>query len=267
MTGIDLSGVTALVTGSSRGIGWEIARQMGLAGASVTLCARDGKNLDLAVERLRALDIRCHPIGADLRAADAPRRVVEAAAAHWGALDVLVNNVGGLPSTGRLEDLDDDQWLACFEINAMSTVRFCRAALPYLKKSRQPRIINITSAVAEQPGLFNPHYSAAKAFVWNLSRHLANALACDGILVNCIAPGIVDTDSWNTYIVEKAAAESIPIEVCRATESGRAAASVPLARLGQAQEVAFLATVLASAQSSFVTGSNLRVDGGKVRGI
>ncbi|MDQ3000785.1 MAG: SDR family oxidoreductase [Fibrobacterota bacterium] len=256
-----------LVTGSSRGIGKEIAVVLGQAGAKVAICARDRKELDIAIADLRREKITCLSVLTDVEKAGSAKAVVGKVREAWGGLDILVNNVGGLARTGHFEDLDDKAWSDSFNLNLMPMVRFCREALPLLKKSSHPRIINISSMVASQPGAFNPHYSTFKAAVLNLTKNLSGAYAKDGILVNSISPGIIQTEGWDQYIKEKAKKEGITAKHCREIENLRASEIVPLKRLGTVREVADLAAFLASDQASFITGSNHRVDGGRVLSI
>lgn len=265
--GKDLKNRIALVTGSSRGIGKAIALALGHAGAKVAICARDRKELDLACADFRREKIPCISVLVDVEKTNSAKAVIRKIRHAWGGLDILVNNVGGMKQTGHFEDLDDAAWISSFQLNLMPTVRFCREALPLLKKSPHPRIINISSMVATQPGAFNPHYSTFKAALLNLSKHLSAVYAKDGILVNCISPGIIHTEGWDRYIADKADAEGISAERCGEIENKRAAENVPLKRLGKVREVAELAAFLASEKASFITGGNHRVDGGRVLSI
>ncbi len=265
--GKGLKGRTALVTGSSRGIGKAIAQALGQAGAKVAICARDRKELNLASADLRREKINCISILIDVEKPDSAKTVLRKIRKEWGGLDILVNNVGGLIQSGQFEELDDMAWMSSFQLNLMPTVRFCREALPLLKKSAHPRIINISSMVASQPGAYNPHYSTFKAAILNLTKHLSGAYAQDGILVNSISPGIIHTEGWEQYISTKAETDGIPLDRCAEIENKRASEKVPLKRLGKVREVADLAAFLASDQASFITGSNHRVDGGRVLSI
>jgi NAD(P)-dependent dehydrogenase (short-subunit alcohol dehydrogenase family) len=261
---ISLEGKIALITGSSRGIGFEIARTFGLSGAKVAICARHRGELKLAEAKLRALGITCLSVVTNLEKPGSEHRTLKCVLRKWGGLDILVNNVGGIAQTGRFEDLTDRAWTDSFQLNLMPTVRFCRASIPHLLKSQCPRIINLSSTVAAQPGSFNPHYSAFKAAIINLTKHLAGLYAKDNLLVNSISPGIIHTEGWDEYIKNKAAQQGLPLPLCKAMENKRAVKNVPLKRLGNRHEVAALAVFLASDHASFITGTNHRVDGGKV---
>ena len=262
---IDLKDRIALVTGSSRGIGLEIARTLGLSGAKVAICARDRAELKVATTQLKAAGVCCIAGVANLAKEGSSERVVNRVLKEWGGLDILINNVGGIPQTGPFEALADEAWIDAFQLNLMPTVRFCRTAMPHLQKSRYPRIVNLSSMVAAQPGSYNPHYSAFKAAIVNLTKHLAGVYAKDGVLVNCISPGIIHTEGWDLYIAGKAAEQGMALAQCQAEENGRAVQNVPLKRLGLPQEVAGLVAFLASDHGAFITGSNYRVDGGRVQ--
>ena len=262
---INLDGRIALITGSSRGIGFEIAKTFGRCGAKVAICAHHRQELRTAEHQLQALGIACVAVVADLERAGSTPRILGRVLRRWGGLDILVNNVGGIAETGRFEDLSDAAWLASFRLNLLPTVRFCRAAIPHLLRSRCPRIINLSSMVAAQPGSFNPHYSAFKAAILNLTKHLAGAYAKHHLLVNCISPGIIHTAGWDGYIKNKAEEDGISLARSQAKENRRAIKNVPLKRLGTCQEVANLAAFLASDQASFITGANHRIDGGRVQ--
>lgn len=262
--GVRSDGRVALVTGGSRGLGLDMALALSRRGVKVAICARQAEALRRAEALLKlhgAAPVLC--IQADLMDAGAGERVVREVVARWRRLDVLVNNCGGHPTRGRFLDLTDQDWLEVFQLNVMTVVRFCRAAVPHLRKSPCPRIINISSAVAQHPGEYNPHYSAAKCAVTHLSTHLSRVLAADGILVNAISPGIIDTDGWRQYLQEKALELGASVPEVRAQEQRRAAAQIPLSRLGDGEEVAALVAFLASDEASYITGASLTVDGGK----
>jgi len=262
---ISLKGKIALITGSSRGIGLEIAEAFGSAGAKVAICARQQREINAALGRLRKAKIECIGVAVDLEKAGSEKTTLKRVLKEWGAIDILVNNVGGITQTGRFEDLSDRDWLDSISLNLMPTVRFCRVAIPYLLQSTTPRIINIASMVAAQPGSYNPHYSASKAAIVNLTKHLSGIYGKQRLLVNCISPGIIHTEGWDEYIFEKAKDEKIPLSRCKRKENRRAVKFVPLGRLGHGKEVASLAAFLASDHAAFITGSNYRVDGGRVQ--
>jgi NAD(P)-dependent dehydrogenase (short-subunit alcohol dehydrogenase family) len=267
LPGKKLAGRVALVSGGSKGIGLHIARALGSEGALVAICARNRDRLFQVSDELSSQGVSNLPIPIDLRDPNSAKVAVEAVTDKWRKLDILVNNAGGLPQTGRILDLTDEAWMEAFQLNFFSVVRLCREAIPHLKQSPHGRIINLSSIVAKEPGNFNPHYSAAKAAVHNLTKHLAGFLASDRILVNCISPGIIETEAWDTYIQIKAEQEGKLLSEVKEVENLRAIKSMPLGRLGQPDEIAQAVLFLAGDSSSFITGADLVIDGGKTRAI
>lgn len=260
-----LDGRVALVTGASKGIGAAIAKALAAAGAQVALTARGEVPLAALVDEISSLGGEALPIPSE---ATDSRSVVQALSAldtHFGKLDILVNNVGGAPIFSGLWDLSDEDWLACYDLNVISAVRFTRAAVPILRRSFAPRIINVSSISGIEPGYFNPHYSTAKAAMINLSKYLSNLLAKEGILVNAICPGPVHSNSWEQNVERLAKERGIPVDQCRIAIEKEEAEKVPLRRVGDGKDVAGLAVFLASDDAAWITGSCYTVDGGKLR--
>ena len=183
---LQLRGRIALVTGGSRGIGAGIVRQFAQEGVKVIFTARASTAMSTLEAEVRSSGGDCLAVPVDVFDAGALQTAVDAAATHWGGLDILVNNVGGAIRFGGFEELNDEDWIKAFEFNVMATVRCTRAALPYLRRSTLKRVINISSISAQQPGFFNPHYTVTKAAIVNLGKHLANILAKEQILVNTV---------------------------------------------------------------------------------
>jgi 3-oxoacyl-[acyl-carrier protein] reductase len=238
----DLSGMTALVTGASGGIGGAIARQLHGQGARVVL---SGRRRD-ALEALAAeLGERVATLPGELAEADAPDRLIKAVEAG-GALDILVNNAG-LTRDNLALRLKDEDWQTVLEVNLTAGFRLIRSALRGMLKRRFGRIVNITSvvAVAGNPGQAN--YAAAKAGMIGMSKALAAEVAGRGITVNCVAPGFIETAMTDALGAEQRA---------------RLLERIPLARLGSGADVAAAVGYLASPAASYVTGQTLHVNGG-----
>ncbi len=240
------SAQVALVTGASRGIGRAIAKALadagfvvvgtatseaGATGISQALAAQGGKGIVLNVTDGPALDA-----------------AVDAVVKQFGALHVLVNNAGITRDTLSMRMKDDD-WDAVVDTNLKAVFRACRAATRPMMRQRYGRIINITSVVGVSGNAGQANYAAAKAGVAGMTRSLARELGARHITVNCVAPGFIATDMTDGL---PAAARSALL------------ASIPLGRLGQAEEVAHAVVFLASAQAGYITGTELHVNGGMV---
>jgi 3-oxoacyl-[acyl-carrier protein] reductase len=236
----------ALVTGASRGIGRAIAKgladagfvvvgtatsEAGATGISQALAGQGGKGIVLNVTDGPALDA-----------------AVDAVVKQFGGLHVLVNNAGITRDTLSMRMKDDD-WDAVVDTNLKAVFRACRAATKPMMRQRYGRIINITSVVGVSGNAGQANYAAAKAGVAGMTRSLARELGARHITVNCVAPGFIATDMT----------DGLP-------EAARSAllASIPLGRLGQAEEVAHAVVFLASAQAGYITGTELHVNGGMV---
>lgn len=261
---LELKDRIVLVTGGSKGIGAAIVRAFAREGARVAFCARPSPQLEGLAAELTAAGHRCLALPVDVFAPQSVAAAVASAAAHWGGLDVLVNNVGGAPRFAGFEELTDEDWFRSFEFNVMSVVRFTRAALPHLRQSSLRRIINVSSISALQPGAFNPHYTTTKAAVVNLGKHLANTLAAARILVNTVCPGPIHSDSWQRNVSRVAAARGTDMSDTFAEIEAAEAAKIPLGVVGEAAQVADATVFLASPVSSWTTGSCFHVNGGKL---
>ncbi|WP_055108121.1 SDR family oxidoreductase [Paenibacillus ihumii] len=260
---LNLTGKRVLVAASSKGIGKAIAACFAGEGAHIMLCSRHEEDLKAAAEELRErYDAQVHYKTADLSMKQDIEDLVQAAAEAFGGLDILVTNSGGPPS-GKFEDIEDETWEQAFHQNLMSVIRLIRCSLPHLKRSKNGRIVNITSTSVKQPieGLILSN--TYRAGIAGLAKTLAHELAADGILINTVAPGRIATD--RTYHLDKLKAESMNtnIEDIRA----RAEQSIPLGRYGQPDELAKMVVFLASTANSYTTGQTLLVDGGMVKSL
>jgi 3-oxoacyl-[acyl-carrier protein] reductase len=261
---LQLTDRIALVTGGSKGIGEAIVRALVAEGVRVAFCARSSAAMADLAEELTAQGHACLalPVDAFDPATIAP--CVATVVRVWGGLDLLVNNLGGAIRFAAFEDLTDEDWVHAHELNVLSVVRFTRAALPHLRRSTLRRIVNVSSLSALQPGAFNPHYTATKAAVVNLSKHLANVLAKEKILVNAICPGPVHSESWQENVrrvaQERGLAEHDAFDVVEREEANK----VPLGVIGDGAQIGAAVAWLASPLSGWTTGSCLHIDGGKL---
>jgi len=262
---LGLTGRTCIVTGASRGIGAETARQLCAERASVLLVARGEEGLRGAVERCRAAGGRADALACDVTEPDAGERMKSAAEERFGPVDVLVNNAG----TARWRDIDDvpdEDWGAAWELNVMASLRAMRAAVPGMRERRWGRVVNVSSTAGKRPSALMPEYSVAKAAQLSLSRLYADRCAADGVLVNAICPGPTKSELWVAEggLAEQSAALAggDPAAAIERAASGR-----PIKRLAEVDEIAAAIVFLCSERASYVAGAAWSVDGGTVHVI
>jgi 3-oxoacyl-[acyl-carrier protein] reductase len=260
---LGLAGRRALVTGGSKGLGKAIAAELLVEGAAVAICSRNAEELEATAAELRW---QAHASGAGGELALAapcdvtdPAQVtalVDAAAAAMGGLDILVNNAGGA-RPGTFGTLTDDDWHADIEVKLFSQIRCIRAAVPQLRQSAAPRVININAIYARYPDPAFLASSVNRASCLSLSKALSIELGAEGILVNSVNIGFVTTPQWEN-IHRRRAPEMLAEEFF----GGLAKDEVPLGRFGRPDEVAGLVTFLASDRGSYIAGASIDVGGG-----
>jgi NAD(P)-dependent dehydrogenase (short-subunit alcohol dehydrogenase family) len=248
----DVSGRTALVTGGSRGIGLMIARGLVQAGASVIVSSRKSKEVEAAAQELAAAG-NCHAIPGDVSTQQGAAELAQATREHFDQLDILVNNAGtnwGAP----LEEYPASGWQKVAHTNVEGVFHLTVALLPELRAAADAanpaRVINIGSIDGlRTPPYENYAYSASKAAVHMLTRHLAKRLAGDHITVNAIAPGPFESKMTAVLFDSDESREAI-------------AQTVPLGRIGRPDDVAGLTLLLASRAGAYLTGTVIPLDGG-----
>lgn len=260
---LQLKNRVALVTGANHGIGKAIALELAREGGYVILCGRKIEALQSAIK-----EIWKYSDGTFYRVdATRPEEIKNLFCFLQGKIDILVNNVGGAEKFGNFFTLTDDDWIRAFQLNLMSVVRFTREAVPYLRKSDCPRIINISAANAKQPGKFNPHYIVAKAGLIALSKYLANEFAKDNILVNTVCPSTLKGGGWERNVKNRAEREGIREDLAEKLMEGEESKKTPLGRMGTPEDVARFVAFLASPLNNFATGTCINIDGGISRSI
>jgi 3-oxoacyl-[acyl-carrier protein] reductase len=268
---LHLGGKVALVTGASKGIGAAIALELAREGADIALCARGAEDLDHSTRTIAALGRQAIAVPADLQRAAGVHEVVTAALAAFGRVDVLVNNVGGAPGPGGFMNLDDADWQTAWDLNLMSAVRFARALIPGMAERRWGRIINIASTSAREPDIVVVHYNCAKAALLALSKTLANAYSKDGVLVNCVLPGITRTPALEKSAAKRLAERGESIEGLSGEELVNRyygpRRPLPIGHFGTPEDLAAIVAFLASERAAWITGAAINVDGGWVKSI
>lgn len=264
---LNLKDKKVFITGASKGLGLQMVKSFAEEDAIVTMCARNRDTLEAARESLPFSDkqLFIHPM--DITNYREVFRGIEVVVEKMRGLDILVNNVGNAAKFAGFFELEEQDWIDTYKQNLMSIVNTVKVAHPYLKKSNSPRIINISSLTGFQPGGFSPHYSTSKAAVINLSKHLANILVKDKILVNCIVPGTFESDSWKRNIQRVSNEKGVSFEDAEKLEVDFANNTIPINRIGKTDDIVPLILLMASELSSWTTGSCYIIDGGKMRSI
>jgi NAD(P)-dependent dehydrogenase (short-subunit alcohol dehydrogenase family) len=240
---LGLSGKICLVTGSTAGIGLEVAERLRDEGAHVvTTGRRDAGPGELHV-------------AADLTRAGEPERLVAAAIERFGRIDGLVNNAGGT-DIRKLAELTDEDWQRSFELNLMTAVRTTRAALPHMRPGSA--IVNVSSTAGKRPSAGMPDYSVMKAALLSFSRLVADLHAGNGVRCNAVTPGPTATHAW---LGEGGLADQ---QGERDAVLAKVAAGRPLGRLAEPGEIADVIVFLLSERASYVTGAAWSADGGTV---
>lgn len=246
----------ALVTGASRGIGRAIAQALAQEGARVSICARTPDVLERGAAELRAAGHEVFSMSADVTDEAQAAQWVRATAAHWGGIDVLINNAGGAV-VGTLAGLPDSAWQESFATNFFAPVMLSRIAAVEMERRGGGAIINISSIYGREAG--GPiAYNAAKAALISLTKMMAREFAAKNIRVNSVAPGsiIYAGGVWEQIFKENPEFERDFISH-----------DFPAGRLGRPEEVAYAVVMLASPKASWITGATLPVDGAQGRSL
>ncbi len=257
----ELDGQVAIVTGAGRGIGRAIALELAQLGADVVVAELSQEAAAGTVAELEELTGRRGlALATDVTRAEDRRAMVERTMQKFGKIDVLVNNAGIYRTMSPL-DVTEDHWDEVMDVNAKAVLMCAQAVLPTMQAARRGVIVNLASMAGKVPSPTGIVYAVSKAAVISMTRSLAAAFAADGIRVNCVCPGFIDTEMWAQIDRELGVARlgKQPGELIK-----ERVATVPIGRIGQPQDVADVVGFLVSSKGAYMTGQAVNVTGGLV---
>lgn len=259
---LGLAGKRALVTGSTAGIGAATVRRLAAEGARVVVHGRNRERAEAIAADIRGAGGEAIVALGDLSTAQGCDAVAAEVKAAFGGVDVLVNNAGGSEDPSRTwETIEWDDWLENLEINTGSAFRMIQHFLPGMKEQKWGRIIQFASTGATMPFAHTePSYNSLKASLITMTTSLSKTVARHGVTVNCVTPGAIDTPVYRKFVTNLPPFRDKPIEEINKALAKRW--SIPTGHLGEPEDLAPAVAFLCSAQADWITGVNLRVDGG-----
>ncbi|MDO8755410.1 MAG: SDR family oxidoreductase [Anaerolineales bacterium] len=252
----------ALVTGSSRGLGYAAALALAKEGCKVAINGRDEEKIKAVAEKVyKETGTQVIGLAGDVSQLDMPEKLIQQTVDAFGGLDILITNTGG-PTPGSIDSLDEAAWHKGIDLCLMAHVRLIKAALPYLRKSQAASILTITSYSVKQPIANLLLSNSIRSATIGLTKTLALELGKEGIRVNSILPGWTETERVTELMTARATANKSTVE----EETKRQAAESPLGRMADPEEFANAAVFIVSPAASYITGVMLNVDGGMYKG-
>ena len=257
-----IGGRVALIMAASKGLGRGCAEALGSAGYRLMLCARNQSGLDDVVASLRARNVEAAGVAADVSQISELERVFKAVDQTYGHLHVLVANAGG-PPPGTFLRVTEEQWVTAFNLTLMSAVRAMQMAIPRVQATGNGRLIVIGSSSVKQPIPGLVLSNAFRPALLGVVKTLSQELAPEGITVNMVSPGRIDTDRVRTLDENRAREQSVSYEQFREQYEQ----TIPARRYGAPDELGSLVAYLASQNAGYITGQSILVDGGMVSAL
>lgn len=258
---LGIRGKYALVTGGTHGIGRSIAFALADEGCNVAVCSRNKERVEKTVSELKEKGVDCIGIQADVMIESDIKKVFNSVIDKWGAIHILINNVGGGGRWGHeiVEETKEEVWLEVYNKNALASIRFTMLAIPFMRKQKWGRVVTITSIFGREAG-GRPWFSMAKTAQTSLMKSLAikHYLSKDGITFNSVAPGaiMIQDTGWEKTLKEN------PEEVKEFIKR-----ELPLERFGTPEEVANVVVFICSEKASLLNGVSIPVDGGQGKSL
>jgi len=254
------AGRTVVVTGGNKGIGFAMAERFAAEGANLVLASVEAQVMD-AAEALRATGAQAVGVVCDVTDIAAVRALYDEAVGRFGGVDVSIQNAGVI-TIAKVEDLTEAEWDKVMDVNTKGVFLCCQEAIRRMRKAgKGGRLINTASGQARDGFIYTPHYAASKMGVVGITQSLAKEVALDGITVNAICPGIIETEMWdyNDRVWGKMLGTYAPGELMAEWVQ-----NIPMKRAGQGKDVAGLVAFLASEDAAYITGQTINVDGGLI---
>jgi NAD(P)-dependent dehydrogenase (short-subunit alcohol dehydrogenase family) len=256
---MELEGQVAIVSGAGRGIGRATALELARMGADIVVAELEGSSAERTAAEVRSLGPRASVVPTDVTSLTDLRNMAERTRTEFGRIDILINNAGIYRAASPL-DITEEHWDAVMNVNAKAVFFASQAVLPTMIAQKRGAIISLASMAGKVGSRSNLPYNASKAAVISMTKSLALAHATDGIRVNCVCPGFVETDMWTAVAREQGALMGLsPEDFTR-----QRAAQVPLGRMECPEDVAHVIGFLASDRAAYMTGQAINVTGGLI---